>query len=222
MYKKQILNLINYCEFSYKDYLSEDKYEKTIKVKNKEYDTYCVIRVKNNIMTVVFRGTVSKTNAITNIKFCKKIIPYNNSQSKIRVHRGFMESYKSVREEILKNVSDETTKIIVTGHSYGAALATLGGVDLQYNFNKKDIEVFLFASPRVGNKEFIKSFNRRLFKTYNIRNSNDIVTKLPFKFLGYDDVGVKLNIGFPRLFFLFSYKQHDLKRYYKNILYKKI
>ncbi len=186
-------------------------------IESKETDTSCFIKTSGNIITVSFRGTDSKLNWIYNFCFAKKSIPYGNSASDIRVHCGFLESYKSVRDKIHAQIPEHQCKIIVTGHSMGAALAVLCAVDLQYNFPEKDIEAYLFGCPRVGNTAFANSYNKRVFKTLRITNGNDIVTKLPPAVFGYRHIGVNVHTGFPRLPAIISFKQHTPQRYYRSL-----
>ncbi len=178
------------------------------------------VNIKNNIITIVFKGTDTKSEWLSNLMFCKKQIPYGNVNPKIRVHSGFIDTYKNknVREKIHSLIPQKPCKIFITGHSRGAALAILCAVDLQYNFPDKDIEVYLFGSPRVGNSAFCKSYNKRVFKTLRIENGNDIITKIPPALLGFRHVGTRVGVGTTRLPLLFSAKAHFPHRYLKGII----
>jgi hypothetical protein len=146
----------------------------------------CYIRKKGRCLVITFRGSNSLLDWKTNLTFWQKTVPYGNITSKIRVHTGFINAYKSpkVRRAIHDMITDEIDQVRVSGHSQGAALAILCGVDLQYNFPKKDFEVIVFGAPRVGNRAFAQSYDKRVFKTLRVENGNDIVTKLPFAFMG--------------------------------------
>lgn len=70
---------------------------------------------------------------------------------------------------------------IVTGHSLGAALATLFVLE---NDSKRKFDLTTlctFASPRVGNLEFVHLFNKLPIDSWRIVNSRDLVPKLPLK-----------------------------------------
>ena len=114
-------------------------------------------------------------------------------------------------------IPHNSCKITVTGHSLGAALAVLCAIDLQYNFENHDIEVYLFGCPRVGNAAFAKSYNKRIFKTLRVSNGNDIVTKIPPAILGFRHVGTEIHIGRLRLPHIFSFNQHRPQNYYRNL-----
>ena len=217
MNKLQVLKLLEYCGMSYNDIQARNKNEKVIFINDKDTDIQCFLIIKNDVLTIVFRGSDSKKDWKADMTFEKTIIPYGNKKSNIRVHSGFIGTYKSknVRDKIHEFVTDNIQKIVLTGHSYGEALAILCGVDLQYNFPQKDFEVVVFGCPRVGNRAFKKSYDLRIFKTLRIENPGDIVTKVPFSFLGYRHVGIKLKLKRTKKFWSVV-NNHSLQEYYSN------
>jgi len=82
---------------------------------------------------------------------------------------------------------------VVTGHSLGSALATLFVMENDSK-GKFDISTLCtFASPRVGNMEFVHTFNQLSIISWRIVNTRDLVPKLPPKIpivLDYDHVDV--------------------------------
>ncbi|GLC52272.1 hypothetical protein PLESTB_000603600 [Pleodorina starrii] len=116
--------------------------------------------------------------------------------SKIRVHRGFLEGYKSVRTAVVKLVDEVLRvdgrpgpwKVEVTGHSLGGALATLASYDIAWNKRERDtqrqsgptiasVAMVTFGAPRVGNEVFVKDFNAVLPDAWRVHNHNDMVTR---------------------------------------------
>lgn len=81
-------------------------------------------------------------------------------------------------------------KIVVTGHSLGAALATLLGLDVGLNSGVKNREVYTFASPRVGELFFHHAYDSVMPKTYRVHNRPDVVPLLPL--FPYEHVGTGL------------------------------
>ena len=91
-----------------------------------------------------------------------------------RVHRGFMEALEEVWSDLLPyltQLDDKGCKIWVTGHSLGAALATLCAS--RYD-NVQG--VYTFGSPRVGNDGFKVKLDANI---YRIVNNDDIVARVP-------------------------------------------
>lgn len=205
---------------AYRNVQPASPFETLMMISDQASDVQGYLRKRDGCLTVTFRGSTTYKDWKTNLSFNKKVVPYGNHGSKIRTHSGFLTAYKSaaIRDTIHSVVSEDIDRIKISGHSQGAALAILCGVDLQYNFPDKDYEVVLFGAPRVGNRAFQKSYDKRLFKTVRIENGNDWVTKLPFAFIGYRHVGAAVHIGTPRIPLIFSHRAHNIKFYYKNFL----
>lgn len=194
--------------------------ETLIMIDDPKTDVQCYLRKRCGCLSITFRGSTTCRDWRTNLALRRKVVPYENNRSKIKVHSGFLKAYKSpaVRNTIQSIVSEDIYQVKIFGHSQGAALAILCGVDLEYNFPDKDYEVVLLGAPRIGNKAFKESYDKRIFKTLRIENGNDNITKLPFACMGYRHVGMAIHIGNPKLPWVFSRKAHSLQSYYKNFL----
>jgi Lipase (class 3) len=106
-----------------------------------------------------------------------------------KVHTGFIDAYKSVEskiEEKLKEVKD--LPLYITGHSLGAALATIATQYLERNHLIRDqiAACYTFGSPRVGNNQFDREFKSAI---YRVVNTADIVTVIPLLAMGYIHIG---------------------------------
>jgi hypothetical protein len=91
-----------------------------------------------------------------------------------KVHSGFKAALDDVWDEMLPEIEfleDQGLKIWITGHSLGAALATLAADRLP------DVQgLYTFGSPRVGDREFQERFRAKAFR---VVNGNDIVASVP-------------------------------------------
>lgn len=103
-------------------------------------------------------------------------------QSVVGVHQGFMKALDSVWEAIDQTLADLTCPIFYTGHSLGAALATLAAS------RRAPQAVYTFASPRVGNGAFADSLHS--LPVYRIVDDQDAFTRLPPESLGFHHVGM--------------------------------
>lgn len=121
---------------------------------------------------ITFRGTSSKANAKTDLN-----IKHTNFMNipNAQVHSGFYNiALKS--KEILRNLISKEKEIIISGHSLGGAVGLLLG-SLIYNENpKKDIRVYSFGAPPVGNDVFTN--NIKGLKHFRYVHIKDIVPKI--------------------------------------------
>ena len=84
-------------------------------------------------------------------------------------------------------------RIIVTGHSLGAAVASLCLLDLAGNGDAKKYDGCTFASPRVFWGE-TKAFEQAVLKNLRVANPSDIVTHSPANLAAYFHVKGGLQI----------------------------
>ena len=95
------------------------------------------------------------------------------------------------------------TSLTITGHSLGAAIATLLALDVAANTQYKNPAVYTYASPRTGGPNFVATYNQVVPNTYRVANRIDLVPKLPLPplyehVLGlYDLSAVKVTVGLP-------------------------
>jgi triacylglycerol lipase len=76
--------------------------------------------------------------------------------------------------------------IAVTGHSLGAALATLYVLDNALTERIHNPSIYTFASPRVGDTTFAHAFNALGLTSWRIDNLPDIVPQVPLGFTHVD------------------------------------
>ena len=115
-------------------------------------------------------------------------------------HKGFEKCknflYEKLRSYITSlNIQKENTKILLTGHSRGGAIANLLGAFLidgeQFAF-KENIYTFTFASPSVTMKS--EKNDEKYKRIFNIVNDEDFVTKCMIPQWGYGRYGVTLSL----------------------------
>lgn len=135
---------------------------------------------------ICFRGT--EPDKMTDILADLKAWP-KRSRERGLVHFGFAQALDKVYDKInerLEQVSNnvsEDVRVICTGHSLGAALATLCASRIDAH------EVYTFGSPRVGTRSFVKEMNNDGIKHYRFVNNNDVVTSVPLALMAYRHQG---------------------------------
>ena len=118
----------------------------------------------------------------------------------ICVHSGFYTQLttNNVYDELVKNINiileeHPDYAIYVTGHSLGGALSTLFGYMLAKQI-VNNVTVVSYASPRVGNYAWKKSFDETdNLSHYRITNKRDIVTAFPI--YKYYHVGTNIQLS---------------------------
>ncbi|KAK7246381.1 hypothetical protein RIF29_41249 [Crotalaria pallida] len=180
-------------------------------------------------IVVAWRGTIRTLEWVNDLQFVLLPAPLVFGDSGLiiglltspKVHQGWYSIYTSasarspfnqtsVREQVTNEVKrlvdlykDEELSITVTGHSLGAAVATLNAVDIAANgFNKPSdhskkaapVTAVVFASPAVGDFNFQRVVNGlKDLRILRIENVLDIVPKYPP--VGYFNVGEGLIIN---------------------------
>lgn len=84
----------------------------------------------------------------------------------VKVHEGFLQIYSSVGELIRGEVQKlqgqmPNLQVVVTGHSLGAALATLCAHDLDHSTSVRPF-CYPFCAPKAGNLAFARNFDLNL------------------------------------------------------------
>jgi hypothetical protein len=153
-------------------------------------------------ITVALRGTTSVLEILHDIFFLLKSFPYapvgetewGFTNLYITLKTGLSESDPRACEYIGKLTG--ITSIRITGHSLGAAVATLLAVEIAAGYASSPVPiVYTFASPRVGDKLFAANYDSLVPETYRIVNAPDYVPTLPPAWTGYCHVDTEIPIN---------------------------
>lgn len=108
------------------------------------------------------------------------------------VHSGFRGECDKLWDKIkVHQAMHNGKKFYITGHSLGAAMATIA--TSRFEEYTKVEQLTTFGSPRVGTRKFVNNI-----ETPHMRfvNNNDIVTKVPLMLMGYKHHGTLQYINF--------------------------
>ena len=107
-----------------------------------------------------------------------------------RVHRGFKREVDDIWPILEETLRDETRNVWFAGHSLGGAMAQICAGRCQLSeIAAVPREVYTFGRPRVGTKRYIQNADVRHIRWVN---NNDIVTRVPPRWLRYRHNGFKM------------------------------
>eukprot|EP01060_Flectonema_neradi_P034517 TRINITY_DN6072_c1_g1_i3.p1 TRINITY_DN6072_c1_g1~~TRINITY_DN6072_c1_g1_i3.p1 ORF type:complete len:2475 (+),score=365.76 TRINITY_DN6072_c1_g1_i3:1752-9176(+) len=172
--------------------------------------TTCWILKKGDSHYISFRGTIlmqqGKTdlrNALTDITCCLTDMEVPG-EGKVGVHKGFYKLWLNLREQIYRIMEENpevkeifypkssNNPLIFTGHSLGGALATLAALDFatdKSGRSDRNIIVYNFGCPRIGNAAFAQLCEKYVPESYRIINKGDMVPIMPPNFVWYQHAG---------------------------------
>ena len=137
------------------------------------------------INVLSFRGTEvnQKSDVLADLEAGKNIEACGG-----KVHHGFKHELDKLWPSIQDTLKSNPGTLYVTGHSLGAAMATIATSRLQPNV----VALVTFGSPRAGDKEFVESLK---VDHYRVQNNNDAVTTVPFQLMGFRHHGTCVYIN---------------------------
>ena len=130
---------------------------------------------------VVMRGSSSTINWLDDFEV--KLVPYNTfSECNCKVHYGFYNSALGVTNKTIETVKllriqYPTYSVVVTGHSYAAAVGQLLSMEME----KKGIntKLYNYGQPRVGDAKYASFVNTKIPEYYRTTHNKDVVPHVP-------------------------------------------
>jgi hypothetical protein len=158
-------------------------------------------------IVVAFRGTVSPTrsdpDSWVDWLYDFFAVPFTSAAGPFRlpgqVHLGFFDAVTTIIDEVRTLVAaldpGPDTPVFITGHSKGAAMATMAGYLLARNLGIPAVEpVVTFASPRPGDAAFRAGFDAVL-RQVRYEHAGDIVPLLPPSLTRFEEAIGRLFAG---------------------------
>lgn len=158
---------------------------------NPATDTEGFVAGNAEMIVISFRGTKDLRNWLTNLDAVLAKGPVGD------VHKGFYDAISSVWDDLVstvKGMRQNGQPLWITGHSLGAALATLAAAKLLKDNVVESISgLYTFGQPRTGNPVFAAWFDGLMkARMFRFVNNNDIVPHVPLPPL-YKHVGTFLH-----------------------------
>jgi hypothetical protein len=132
---------------------------------------------------IVFRGSSTIDNWITNIDAVMK--DYPNCEG-CKVHAGFYHASTDIYPQIESQVTTlqnqyPNYRLVLTGHSLGAALATLTAIQLHDEGHAPNdkVEVYNYGSPRIFNEHGGDYATKVIDTRVRVTHHKDVVPHIP-------------------------------------------
>lgn len=157
-------------------------------------------------VVISFTGTATPSQFYSDFQY-QQVPPteINNYTEGVLVHKGFYNIYMSIRDKLWEWWKENyfwVEMLYITGHSLGGALSTICSFDfadvISYPVH------YAFASPRCGNPNFARIFNKIVPTSLRINNTCDVVPQLPpasWQGYVYEEVGgnIPFTLALPTL-----------------------
>ncbi|MCJ1403638.1 hypothetical protein MMC11_006861 [Xylographa trunciseda] len=144
---------------------------------------------KNKIIVVAFRGSDSWTNWVVNLEVIR--VPTGWCDD-CNVHDGYWKSWHEIKDKIVPLVKRAVKehpeyRIIITGHSLGAAVATIAAAEIRMigPHYMKFTELYSYGSPRIGNRALAAFLSTQSKLSYRITAADDPIPRMPGAILGF-------------------------------------
>ncbi|MGA9965775.1 MAG: lipase family protein [Terriglobales bacterium] len=146
---------------------------------------HCFLAVRDDgrkdgrLAVVSFRGTDVKDSSNLVFDVDLELVKWQGAG---RVHEGFLSALDEVREDLEPAIeSVRPCRLVYTGHSLGAAMATL-----MAGLHRPDA-LYTFGSPLVGDSDFVDGLQG--LTNYRYVDCCDLVARIPPEELGYRHFG---------------------------------
>ena len=157
----------------------------SVSIGNTDVDGRAVIYIHERlgILAVAFRGTetgtwvpgMSETGTNWDTNYDKELIDCNLGENACgHLHKGFSDLYQALQDDVVQAfnraiAAHNPQKLLVTGHSLGAALATLFAYEVAATTIRAELmQVVTFGSPRVGDPAFARQYRSVVKHTISV------------------------------------------------------
>jgi hypothetical protein len=136
---------------------------------------------QSKLAFVAFRGTLDLQDWVADFDAATE--PYRELPDFGHVHAGFQSVYLAIRDSLragLPQACEGCTRLLITGHSLGGALAMLAAPDVPAAVPARNApDLVTFGAPRVGLADFAARFNALIGSCFRVVNFLDIVPTVP-------------------------------------------
>ncbi|KAG9257759.1 Alpha/Beta hydrolase protein [Emericellopsis atlantica] len=147
--------------------------------------SYVALDTARTEIVVSVRGSSNVRNWIANLDFNFEDSPIVSGG---KVHDGFNRAWNEMRSGVTAAIRDAMNahpgyRVVATGHSLGAAVATLAAAQLRND--GIPVDLYTYGSPRAGNDVLSDYISNQAGPEFRITHLDDPVPRLPPIIFGY-------------------------------------
>jgi hypothetical protein len=147
----------------------------------------CLVGENADGIIVAFRGTLPPSlkgpDSLMNWLEDFFEVPKSAANVPGQVHSGFYDATMSVIAGVAAAVQNlnpgPSKKVLVTGHSLGGAMASIGAYILSQTYHFPVQQVVTYASPRPGDVGFLNGYTAVINNQVSYQNFGDLIALLP-------------------------------------------
>lgn len=215
-------------KFAEEHFLEFNPSENTFTDINTQTSFMWLLSSNHKDMYVSFRGTELNEENIKDDIY-QEMVPIPGVNYSIRVSKGFWNAASPLAKAFYDIVHYiQPQKLFVTGHSLGAAIATLAVFNLEFfSYPRKCPKpiIYTFASPRVGDPGFSVHFKELVPKSFRVEEIYDPIPRFPTTYQGYEHVETSVLLtpksfeigGYPPRNIPWNIKYHHINSYIENL-----
>lgn len=172
-------------------------------------DDDVLVRERGDTLLIAIEGSDTIGNWYDNISFAMRTRD---------VHRGFSRYARYVQSAYdLARMVSAFDRVVVSGHSLGAAAAVLLVYNMRETLRGKDVELVLFGAPKVGGADFVARFRETcdFVRMHSYATNFDVISRLPFSLFGY--VPIVESVYLPCSYRVFILTNHSMHTYISGL-----
>jgi hypothetical protein len=142
---------------------------------------------KRREIILAFRGS----NAAQNFKYdgMWSLMPFNSSACKgCQIHQGYGQQWNSAAQQVKTALQQAKAqypqhRLVITGHSLGAGLASLAGTAM--HDAGINTTIYTYGQPRTGNQAYADHVDQNIGGMYRVTYKDDGIAQAPPAAKGY-------------------------------------
>ncbi|WP_233221011.1 lipase family protein [Chlorogloea sp. CCALA 695] len=174
-----------YQQVEYTEATVQKTLREAVKLKRKIPVFFGFVLSSDTDSLIVFRGTQRTVEWIDDLTALQRDYPGADAkQSYGKIHQGFWDVYQQILTPLPTTVAQQlnpSRPCFIGGHSLGGPLAILAAIEIALKVPRlrSQLQLYSYASPRVGDPAFAELHSRLIPNSYRVVNLADTIPLVP-------------------------------------------